>query len=96
MEEKCVKMQNPAHFWAKTRRVYRYRLSCTDIRMQRAIGTSTTQTCTGTDWQWITCTGTGQSGTGTGTGCSSSPVLTSFRTVKSRIRIRCLGTLRNE
>ena len=31
MEEKCVKMQNPAHFWAKTHRVpvpvelYRYK-----------------------------------------------------------------------
>ena len=85
MEEKCVKMQNPAHFWAKTRRVYRYRLSCTDTGMQREIGTSTAQTCTGTGWQWITCTCTGQSGTGTS--CSSSPVLTCFCTVKSRIRI---------
>ena len=85
MEEKCVKMQNPAHFWAKTLRVYRYSLSYTGTGMQRAIGTGTAQTCTGTDWQWITCTGTGQSGTGTG--CSNSPVLTCFRTVKSRIRI---------
>ena len=85
MEEKCVKMQNPAHFWAKTRRVYRYRLSCTSTGMQRAIGIGTAQTYTGTDWQWITCTGTSQSGIGTS--CSSSPVLTCFRTVKSRIRI---------
>ena len=76
MEEKCVKMQNPAHFWAKTRRVYRYRLSCTGTGMQRAIGTGTAQTCTGTDWQWITCTGIGQSGTGTS--CSSSPVFAYF------------------
>ena len=75
MEETCVKMQNPAHFLAKTCRVYRYRLSCTGIGMQRKIGTGTAQTCTGT----------GQSGIGTG--CSSSPVLTCFRTVKSRIRI---------
>ena len=85
MEEKCVKMQNPTHFWAKTRTVYRYWLSYTGIGMQRAIGTRIAQTCTGTDWQWITYTGTGQSGTDTG--CSSSPVLTCFRTVKSRIRI---------
>ena len=85
MEEKCVKMQNPALFLAKTHRVYRYRLSCTGTGMQRAIGTGTAQTCTGIDWQWITCIGIGQSGTGTG--CSSSPVLTCFRTVKSRIRI---------
>ena len=85
MEEKCVKMQNLSHLWAKTHRVYRYRLSCTGTGMQRAISTGTSQTCTGTDWQWITCTDTGQSGTDTG--CSSSPVLTCFRTVKSRIRI---------
>ena len=84
MEEKCVKMQNPAHFWAKTRRVY-HQLSCTGTGVQREIGTGTAQTYTGTNWPWITCTGTGQSGTGTG--CSSSPVLTCFRTVKSRIRI---------
>ena len=55
-------------FLGKTRRVYRYRLSCTD-----------------TGVQWVTCTGTGQRCTGTG--CSSSLVLTCFRTVKSRIRI---------
>ena len=85
MEEKCVKMQNPAHLWAKTRRVYRYRLSCTGTGMQRAIDTNTAQTYTGTGWQWITCTSTGQSSTGTG--CSSSPVLTCFPIVKSRIRI---------
>ena len=76
VEEKCVKMQNPPHFWAKTRRVYRYRLSGTGIRMQRAIGTGTARTCTGTDWQWITCTGIGQSGTGTGS--SSNPVFAYF------------------
>ena len=52
---------------------------------QWAIGTGTTQTGTGTDWQWITGTGTDQSGTGTTT--SSSPVLTYFFIVKSRIRI---------
>ena len=62
MEEKCVKMQNPAHLWAKTHRVYRYRLSCNGTRMQRAISTGTAQTCTGTDWKWITCTGTAQTG----------------------------------
>ena len=71
-------------FWAKTRRWYRYQLSGTGTMMQWAIGTGTTQTGTGTDWQWITGTGTGQSGTGTTT--SSSPVLTCFCTVKSRIR----------
>ena len=75
MDEKCVKMQNPAHFWAKTRWVYRYRLSYT-----------------GTGMQWVTYTGIGQGYTGTGqrctsTGCSSNPVLTCFRVVKSRIRI---------
>ena len=75
MEEKCVKMQNLAHFWAKTHRVYRYRLSCTGTGMQREISTGTAQTCTGI----------GQSGTDTG--CSSSLVLTCFRPVKSRIRI---------
>ena len=72
-------------FWAKTRRWYRYQLSGTGTMMQWAIGTGTTQIDTGTDWQWITGTGTGQSGTGTIT--SSSPVLTYFCTVKSRIRI---------
>ena len=56
------------HFWAKTHRVYRYRLSCT-----------------GTGMQWATCTGIGQGCTGTG--YSGSPVLTSFRIVKSRIRM---------
>ena len=72
-------------FWAKTCRGYQYQLSGTGTMMQWAIGTGTTQTGTGIDWQWITGTGTGQSGTGTTT--SSSPVLTYFCTVKSRIRI---------
>ena len=85
MEEKCVKMQNPTHFWAKTHRVYRYRLSGTSTGMQRAIGTSTAQTGTGTDWQWVIGTSTGHSGTGTTN--SSSLILTCFRTIKSRIRI---------
>ena len=84
MEEKCVKMPKIKHFWAKTRRWYRYQRGSTDTMMQWAIGTGTTQTGIGTDWQWITGTGTGQSGTGTTT--SSSPVLTCFCTVKSRIR----------
>ena len=48
MDEKCVKMQNPAHFWAKTRRVYRYRLSCTGTGMQWVTCTGTGQRCTGT------------------------------------------------
>ena len=64
------------NFWAKTRRVYRYRWSGTGTGMQWAIGTGTAQTGTGTDWQWITCTGTGQSGTGTSG--SSSPVFSYF------------------
>ena len=64
------------HFWAKTRRWYRYQRSGTGNMMQWAIGTGTTQTGTGTDWQWIT-----------GTTTSNSPVLTYFCTVKSRIRI---------
>ena len=68
MEEKCVKMQNPALLWAETRRVYRYRLGGTGTGMQRSISTGTART-------------------GTGTTCSSSPVLTYFRTVKSRIRV---------
>ena len=72
-------------FWAKTRRGYRYRLSGTGTVMQWVIGTGTAQTGTGTDWQWITGIGTGQSGTGTTT--SSSPVLTYFCIIKSRIRI---------
>ena len=50
MEEKCVKMQNLAHFKAKTRRVYQYPLSSACIGIQRAIGTGTAQTDTGTDW----------------------------------------------
>ena len=73
------------HFWAKSRRWYRYQRSGIGTMMQWTIGTGTTQTGTGTDWQWITGTSTGQSGTGTTT--SSSPVLTYFCTVKSRIRI---------
>ena len=75
------------HFWVKTRRWCRYQRSGTDTMIQWAIGTGTTQTGTdtGTDGQWITGTGTGQSGTSTTT--SSSPVLTYFCTVKSRIRI---------
>ena len=92
MDEKCVKMQNPAHFWAKTHRVYRYRLSCTGTGMQRVtcIGTGqgctgTSQGCTDTGMQRVTCTGTDQRCTDTG--CSSSPVLTCFRIVKFRIRI---------
>ena len=72
-------------FWAKTRRGYRFQLSSTNTMMQWEIGTGTTQTSTGTDWQWITGTDTGQSGTGTT--ISSSPVLTYFCTVKSRICI---------
>ena len=71
-------------FLAKTRRWYRYNWSGTGTMMQWAISTGTTQTGTGTDWQWMTGTGTGQSGTGTTT--SSSPVLTCFCIVKSRIR----------
>ena len=63
------------HFWAKTRRWYRYQRS----------GTITTQIGTDTDWQWITGNSTGQSGTDTTT--SNSLVLTYFCTVKSRIRI---------
>ena len=78
MEEKCVKMQIPAFLWEKT-------VGDTGTRMQWAIGTSTAQTGTSTDWQWVTGTDTGQSGTGTTT--FSSPVLTYFCTVKSRICI---------
>ena len=48
MDEKCVKMQNPAHFWEKTRRVYRYRLSYIGTGMQWVICTGTGQGCTGT------------------------------------------------
>ena len=48
MDEKCVKIQNPAHFWAKIRRVYRYRLSCTGTSMQWVTCTGTGQGCTGT------------------------------------------------
>ena len=75
---KMCKNAKIPHFWAKTRRWYRYQRSGTGTMMQWAIGTST-------DWQWITGTGTGQSGTGTTT--SNSPVLTYFCTVKSRIHI---------
>ena len=63
-------------FWAKTRRVYRYRLRGISTGMQWAIGTSTTQTGTGTEWQWVTGTGTGHSGTGTTS--SNSPVFACF------------------
>ena len=73
------------HFWAKTRRVYRYRLSCTGTGMQWATCTGTGQGCTGTSMQQETCTDTGQGCTGRG--CSSSPVLICFHFVKSRIRI---------
>ena len=59
MDEICVKMQNPAHFWAKIRRVYRYRLSCTGTGMQWVTYTGTGQGCTDTGMQWVTCTGTG-------------------------------------
>ena len=72
-------------FLGKNRRRYRYQLSGIGTGMQWAIGTSTAQIGTGTDWQWITSIGTGHSGTGTIT--SSSPILTYFCTVKSRIRI---------
>ena len=72
------------HFWAKTRRWYRYPRSGTGTMMQWASGTGTTQTGIGTHWQWMTGTGTSQGGTGTTT--SSSSVLTYFCTVKSRIR----------
>ena len=81
------------HLWAKTRRVYRYRLSGTGIGIQWAIGTGTAQTGTGTDWQWVT--GTGHSGTGTTT--SSSPVFFAYFAPLSPVFVyRCLGTLRNE
>ena len=36
------------NFWAKTNRVYRYRLSCTGTGMQWATCTGTGQGCTGT------------------------------------------------
>ena len=78
MEEKRVRNAKSRIFWAKTRRWYRYPLSCTGTMMQWAIGTHTTQTGTGTDWQWII---------GTGTTTSSNPVLTYFCIVKSRICI---------
>ena len=81
-----MKMQNLAHFWAKTHRVYQYRLSCTGIGMQRVTCTGTGQGCIGTGMQWVTCTGTGQRCTGTG--CSNNPVLTCFHVVKSPIRIQ--------
>ena len=66
VDEKCVKIQNPAHFWAKTLRVYRYRLSCTGIGMQWVTCTGTVQGCTGTGVQWVIYTSTGQGCTGTG------------------------------
>ena len=73
-----------SHFWAKTRRWYRYQKIGTGTMMQWAIGTGTTQTCTDTDWQWITGTGTGQSGTGTT--YFQQSCFDIFCTVKSRIR----------
>ena len=48
MDEKCVKMKNPAHFWKKTRMVYRYRLSCTGTSMQWVTCTGIGQGCTDT------------------------------------------------
>ena len=48
MDEKCVKLQNPAHFWAKTHRVYRYKLSCTGTGIQWVTCIGTGQRCTGT------------------------------------------------
>ena len=48
MNEKCVKMQNLAHLWENTRRVYRYKLSYTGIGMQWVTCTSTGQRCIGT------------------------------------------------
>ena len=73
------------HFWAKTRRVYQYMLSCTGTGMQWATCTGACQGCTGTGMQWATCTGTGQGCTSIG--CSGSPIFAYFCTVKSRIRI---------
>ena len=58
VDEKCVKMPKIKHFWAKTRRGYRYQLSGTGTRMEWAIGTGTVQISTGTDWQWVTGIGT--------------------------------------
>ena len=52
MSEKC----EINIFWAKTRRVYRYRLSCTGTGMQWVTYTGTGQGCTGTGQG---CTGTG-------------------------------------
>ena len=49
VEEKCVKMPKIKHFWAKTRRWYRYQRGGTGTMMQWPIGTGTTQTSTGTD-----------------------------------------------
>ena len=49
VEEKCEKNAKIEYFWAKTRRVYRYRLNGTSTGMQRAIGTGTAQTCTDTN-----------------------------------------------
>ena len=76
MEEKCEKNAKIEYFWAKTCRVYRYRLSCTSTGMLWATGIGIVQTCTGTNWQWVTYTGTGQSCTGTG--CSSNPIFSYF------------------
>ena len=93
MEEKCENAKIP-HFWAKTRRWYRYRRSGTGTMMQWAISTGTTQIGTGTDWQWTTGTGTGQSGTGTTT--SSCPVFAYFALLSPVFMHRLLGTLRND
>ena len=48
MEEKCEKNAKIEYLWTKTRRVYRYRLSCTGTGMQWLTCTSTGQSCTGT------------------------------------------------
>ena len=64
-------------FLAKTRRVYQYRLSCTDTGMQRV-------TCTGTGMQWVTCTDTGQGCTGTGCAVGN---LYRYRSKVSRYRL---------
>ena len=41
-------MQKIEHLWEKTRRVYRYRLSCTGTGMQWVTCIGTGQRCTGT------------------------------------------------
>ena len=48
MEEKCEKNAKIEYFWTKTRRVYRYRLSCIGTGMQWVTCTGTGQSCTGT------------------------------------------------